>query len=1041
MPRCLSASLLTACLLSGKFAFFATVPVIAADQLSDSPQLVAPTEAISAAEQQKKFLLPPGFSIQLVAAEPEIRKPMNLNFDVHGRLYATQSEEYPWPAKEGEPRRDVIKRFDDIGPDGRPARITTVVQGLNIPIGLLPREDALIYYNIPEIYRAADPHHDGHYQPGQPIYSSFGFRDTHGMASSFTRWVDGWVYACHGFSNDSEVKGADGKAVKMNSGNTYRFRPDGSHIEQFTHGQVNPFGLAMDPLGNLYSSDCHTKPIYLLLRGAWYPSFGKPHDGLGYGPEMIEHFHGSTGIAGVVYYAADHFPAEYRNTVFIGNPVTGKINHDHFEQHGSSYKAIEQPDFIACDDPWFRPVDIKLGPDGALYIADFYNCIIGHYEVPLTHPRRDRSLGRIWRVVYTGTEQAPATPPRPMPDLTELRANWLVDLLDDPNLTVRVLASERLTTLLGTGESVAASHLDLLKAAIAATSTDEATATRKAHALWLLERATPDGLPRDVVERLANDPSRLVRVHLVKALAERDDWGGSSDLFPLVRGKLKDADPFVRRAAADALGRHPAAENLEPLLALWAETPADDTHLIHTVRMALRDQLLRPGSYGPLAALLSSKPEYAAKLADVSLGVRNAESSAYLLSFTETHPLEDGLLSEYLHHAVRYATDEQFAETLRRAQAVAAGSYTRQQSALLSLAKAAQERGKPVPSTTGDWAARVATVLLAQPDRPSVDRGIELARQLHVAPAFDSLSVLAGRESRLPEARGAALDGCVAIDGGRALPIARTILTDAAEGMPMRQKAATVLAAMNLPDARAALTEQLKAAPDRLAMEIARGLAATADGGEALLAEVAAGRCSPRLLKDTAVEQKLAASKLPELNDRLAKLTADLPPADAKLTELVDTRRAGFGKAQVDPAAGRLVFNKVCAACHQLGGQGAKIGPGLDGVGLRGLDRLLEDTLDPSRNVDQAFRTTLINTTGGNVISGLLLREEGEVLVLADAQGKEVRLPRGEVEERSLSKLSPMPANVADLIPEADYYNLLGFLLEQKQKVETASSN
>ena len=224
----------------------------------------------------------------------------------------------------------------------------------------------------------------------------------------------------------------------------------------------------------------------MLLRGAWYPSFGKPHDGLGYGPEMIEHFHGSTGIAGVVYYAADHFPAEYRNTVFIGNPVTGKINHDHFEQHGSSYKAIEQPDFIACDDPWFRPVDIKLGPDGALYIADFYNCIIGHYEVPLTHPRRDRSLGRIWRVVYTGTEQAPATPPRPMPDLTELRANWLVDLLDDPNLTVRVLASERLTSVLGTGASVAQSNLDLLNAALATTATDEAVATRKAHALVAL---------------------------------------------------------------------------------------------------------------------------------------------------------------------------------------------------------------------------------------------------------------------------------------------------------------------------------------------------------------------------------------------------------------------------------------------------------------------------------------------------------------------------------------------------------------------------
>ena len=328
MSRCLLASLLVAFVLSAS-VLLSIDRAAADDKLSDSPQLVAPTEAISAAEQQKKFRLPPGFSIQLVAAEPEIRKPMNLNFDVHGRLYATQSEEYPFPAKEGEPRRDVIKRFDDIGPDGRPARVVTVVEGLNIPIGLLPREDGPdLLHRFPRSTAPPIRSKTVTISRAQPIYSSFGFRDTHGMASSFTRWLDGWVYACHGFSNDSEVKGADGKAVKMNSGNTYRFRPDGSHIEQFTHGQVNPFGLAMDPLGNLYSSDCHTKPIYMLLRGAWYPSFGKPHDGLGYGPEMIEHFHGSTGIAGVVYYAADHFPAEYRNTVFIGNPVTGKINHD-----------------------------------------------------------------------------------------------------------------------------------------------------------------------------------------------------------------------------------------------------------------------------------------------------------------------------------------------------------------------------------------------------------------------------------------------------------------------------------------------------------------------------------------------------------------------------------------------------------------------------------------------------------------------------------------------------------------------------------------
>ncbi len=264
----------------------------------------------------------------------------------------------------------------------------------------------------------------------------------------------------------------------------------------------------------------------------------------------------------------------------------------------------------------------------------------------------------------------------------------------------------------------------------------------------------PGGLPRDVIDRLANDPARMVRVHLVKAMAERDDWSAQPEMFTLVRAKLKDADPFVRRAAADALGRHATADNVEPLLNLWAETPADDTHLVHTVRMALRDQLVRPGSYGPLAVLIASKPEYAARLAEVSLGVRNPESSAFLLSYAETHTVEDGPLAEYLHDAVRYAAEEQFADVMRRAQAVAAGSYTRQQAALLALAKAAQERGKPVPQFTGDWAARVAVILLAQPDRPSVDRGIELARQLHVAAAFDALAGLAVAARNCPRCAG-----------------------------------------------------------------------------------------------------------------------------------------------------------------------------------------------------------------------------------------------------------------------------------------------
>src|SRR5205085_12688387 len=142
---------------------------------------------------------------------------------------------------------------------------------------------------------------------------------------------------------------------------------------------------------------------------------------------------------------------------------------------------------------------------------------------------------------------------------------------------------------------------------------------------------------------------------------------------------------------------------------------------------------------------------------------------------------------------------------------------------------------------------------------------------------------------------------------------------------------------------------------------------------------------------------------------------------------LLNQRRAGFLKAARHSEAGKEVFTKHCANCHQIGGEGAKVGPQLDGIGIRGLDRLLEDTLDPNRNVDQAFRTTVLNLKNGQVVAGLFLKEEGEVLVLADNMGKEVRVPKKAVDERSTSQLSPMPANFDTVIGEGEFYDLLAY--------------
>ena len=256
---------------------------------------VAPTEALSPEEELKKFRLPEGFAIELVAAEPEIQKPMNLAFDARGRLWVSHSIDYPFAPKEGAPHCDGLTVLSDFGPDGRARKAVRFADKLNIPIGVLPLGlgDEVIVWSIPNIWKLADTDGDGKADKREILYGPFDFVDTHGDQNSFRLGPDGWVYACHGFRNDSKIKlhGEGEVVLTMQSGNTYRFKPDGSAIEQVTWGQVNPFGMGFDTLGNQFSADCHSRPVTMLLRGASYESFGKPHDGLGYAPAMLSLIH------------------------------------------------------------------------------------------------------------------------------------------------------------------------------------------------------------------------------------------------------------------------------------------------------------------------------------------------------------------------------------------------------------------------------------------------------------------------------------------------------------------------------------------------------------------------------------------------------------------------------------------------------------------------------------------------------------------------------------------------------------------------------
>ena len=1169
---------------------------------------VSPTEPLTPAEQQAKFKLPAGFEIQLVASEPDIQKPMNLAFDAKGRLWVSHSIEYPFAAADPEQSRDGLTVLEGIGPDGKATKATRFADGLNIPIGVLPLPSGneVIVWSIPNIWKLTDTDNDGKADKREVLYGPFDFADTHGNQNAFRLAPDGWVYACHGFRNASKVKlrGEGDVVLEMTSGNTYRFKPDGSAIEQMSWGQVNPFGQAIDPLGNRFTADCHSKPLTLIVRGGHYDSFGKPHDGLGFVPLTTGNDHGSTGIAGVAIYAADQFPREYHGNIFVGNVVTNTIHRDVVQWRGSSPWVEKPEDFVTCDDWWFHPVDLQLGPDGALYISDFYNSIIGHYEVDLKHPKRDRTRGRVWRVVWTG-EGDKGT----LSDLTAMSNEQLFEMLGDPNQTVRQLALGQVVIRMKSAPMLVKKlreiHGDMtsINRIKQPSPTDEVDYgdrhdNKAALAEWALFQSGQHEADR--LPLIANTLDSHGRVHVMKILAEASAAQWTAAAKSAVQKALSDRNALVRRAAAEALGLHPSIDNISVLIQAWEAAPLEDVHLIHTIRIALRNQLRSTATVEQLATTAISEQKLE-RLIDIALAVPNETAAWFTFNYVRGREVSPDMMSRCLSHVAQHVGGARLDDVAKFVQTKYPGDETKQISLFQSLFAGLTRRGQRLSAETelGKWGASLAVKMLDPMSRPapawvnvpvesapvalqaspwgvkprgsadgvkdglffdSISNGEKLTGVLRSAPfavpdklsfwlcghsgnpatkpaplnhvrlkLVDSGEVIAqqvpprndvaqkiewnltkwsgqrgvieivdadtgdayawlgaGRfepavvenpspgfalgdsslglaltvveqmrlVDQLPHVlaslndrqlsssvRSLAATAAMALDRTRTLTVLSSLMINNAEPVALRLALAQQLGSVDDESVRKALGTALATAPASLQQPIALALATTRPGADSLLSLIATGKASARLLQDKPVLDRLKATALPDLDARLSDLTKDLPAPDERLKQLIAKFSASQSAALASPTPEALTqgaahFKKVCANCHRLGNDGGKVGPQLDGIGQRGLDRLLEDILDPNRNIDAAFRATTISTNQGQAITGLKLRDEGAAIILADAQGKEIRINHADIDESRVTALSPMPSNVVEQIGEKNLPHLIAFLLSQRQPVK-----
>ena len=1125
------------------------------------------TEALSPEDERLAFKVPDGFKVELFASEPDIGKPLNMAFDDRGRMWLTQSFEYPFPDTTGA-GKDRISILEDSDGDGRADQITTFTDSLNIPIGLVTVPGGVIAYSIPNIYHLIDHNGDDRVDERKVILGEFEYDDTHGMINNLIRSWDGWIHAGHGFANTSKVSGSDGDSIEMFSGNTFRFKPDGSRVEFTTTGRVNPFGFAYDEFGYTYSVDCHTSPIYQLVRGADYPHFGKQPTGIGFGPALMTHNYGSTALAGLEYYLGSDFPQDYQESFFLGDVVKCRVYRATMEWQGTTPVIVWQDDFLISKDPWFRPVDVKMGPDGALYVADFYNSIIGHYEVPLNHPARDRQRGRIWRISYEGKDVSQGSR-----SINQASLDDLVDLLAHDNLPYRMSVADQIVDRFGS-EAV-----PFIKSAL-----QEEDPKKEIQCLWILYRL--NRLEDDELIKALNHEDAAVRVHALRISFEIGELDNL--LLEKALDLMDDASPHVQRQSIMVLSQNPRKSHVQGLLdKISSLKDSEDSHFYYSVRQSLRDHL-RNGEILDWVLQQDWTDKEVVTIAELMLGVDKKEASQYLAENLQSLRDHKDLLS-FVGHSVKWANSQNLPGVVMSIRNLSEGTNQEQYPLFKSVLTGLVQGGHDQASYLGSWFEvlveevlrkdldshndwtvdpvirqrfvenswnlvdglgesdqsgvwlvsesindpqnRVSSIVSppfvveddleifvasgsdqgsqqvvvenfhkveilnsadysliqtfditnnAAPFRLDIDpelmnkeilvritdlspdRGSWIAvrgtgsnwpslprmspstassRQILIIDALNDFDIQASENELIELFHNRAFDLFTRLAAGNAL-IERNperndlrildILNDQREADLFKVRLSVLIAERNVDGLWSLLLNGFESLSYAAQKNVIMLRLLQENGASDVISGANSDRIPKRLLVDGQIKLRMEEVMSRDELSQVGEMTRDIPTGVASLQSVIDERLRQYRDAEASLSQGQVAYEQYCSVCHQMDGRGGDIGPQLDAIGHWGARALTEKIIDPNRNISKAFVNYRISLKDGATRIGLFRREDGATEIFADALGEEFALLKTDIEEKEVSPNTLMPDHFRHTIPEASYYDLLHFLLNEK---------
>ncbi len=949
--------------------------------------------------ERQSFQVVDGFEVNLFAGDPQIAKPIQMNFDEQGRLWIASSEVYPH-LKPGQEATDKILVCEDTDGDGQVDKTTVFADGLLIPTGVVPGDGGCYVVNSTELIHLKDTDGDGKADQRRIILSGFGTEDTHHLLHTLRWGHDGQLYMNQSIYIHSHVETPYG-VQHLNGGGIWRFRPETMQLDVLCKGFVNPWGHHFDEWGQSFATDgAYGEGINYVFPGSVFvTSPGAKRILRGLNPGSPKH-------CGLEILSGRHLPPDWQGSMVTNDFRANRVCRFVVSEDRSAYSSRQETELIKTDHVAFRPIDVKMGPDGAIYIADWYNPIIQHGEVDFRDPRRDHVHGRIWRI------SAKDRPLLEHPDLVGASVEALLGYLSVPEDWVRLHAKLQLK------QRGAAEVLPQLEAWLA--NLDPAAddyEKLRLEGLWVYQNLNV--VNPVLLGQVAASPDHRARA---AALRVADQW---TTMLPdggmglMTRG-VRDEHPRVRLEAVRGLATigTPAAA-VEAMKAL--EQPLDD-YLEFALWVTMRD--LRDEW---LPAVQTGQLDFEGDVAKLSYALRAVEAPEVvepILALLRDGKVDPDRRSSMLALAASLANAQQLAAVVELAQAQTADSQDEYALLLLQIARAASAR-RVIPS-----AGRESVVkLLGSDSNEAVLAALEVSGIWKV-PESVSVILRIAEVTRNPELYEAALRSLGQI-GNPAATSGLVALREKTED-PMRQAMLIgEIARVDLPSALGAVADLLTDADAELDLSPVLNPILSQQGGPAQLAATMKDR---KLNSDVAKAAVRLVQGSPRPNEQLLEAlrnAGDLANAGWKLTPELSKELVAEVAAKGDPRRGEAIYRRAdtqCLNCHAIGGAGGKVGPDLVSIGASApVDYLIESLLDPNAKVKEGYHSKVIQTESGELFTGVVVSNADGLWTLRQANDKLIRIPDEEVLEMTDGR-SLMPDGAVDVLTRDELVDVVAFL-------------